>query len=152
MTTWKPGDRALVLCSDGAYREAVYSEPELGVWSEHHWRFDDGMFRSAGPGRSKAVVALDPDDIKSREVIECWFRVSLDDKSWAQIVRRWVRPGPPEPTGLGAVVKVASGELYVRDKTTTTVHHWKRARGEDGSRRYSWNALNVTEVLSEGVA
>lgn len=70
-------------------------------------------------------------------------------------LREFASPAPPkpdEPTGLGAVVETVHGELYVRDKTTTTVAHWKRARGEDSSKRYKYAALAVVRVLSEGVA
>jgi len=59
-------------------------------------------------------------------------------------------PKPPEPQGLGAVVETADGEWFIRPKTTTTVAHWKRARGEDGSRRYRYDEINVVKVLCKG--
>jgi hypothetical protein len=57
-----------------------------------------------------------------------------------------------EPTGLGAVVLAADGDYYIRPKTTTTIRHWKRARGETGHTRYSWDELpHPVVVLSAGV-
>jgi hypothetical protein len=61
-------------------------------------------------------------------------------------------PKPDEPTGLGAVVEDQRGEWWVRDKTTTTVNHWKRARGEDGGRRYPYADIAAVRVISLGVA
>lgn len=59
-------------------------------------------------------------------------------------------PEPEEPTGLGAVAEARS-EIYVIDKTTTTVRRWKRARGEDGGRRHAWADLpRPLTVLSPG--
>ena len=74
------------------------------------------------------------------------------DKMQAAL-REFAAPTPriEEPTGLGAVVETVHGELYVRDKTTTTVAHWKRARGEERGQRHRWSDLSVVRVLSEGV-
>lgn len=57
---------------------------------------------------------------------------------------------PPEPTGLGAVIETFDGELYIRDKTTTTVAHWKRARGQEGGKRHRYDDLRVVKVLGAG--
>lgn len=116
--------------------------------------------------REVGLVVIDPNDRKQVErlVKACpadWnfeqdeetLRDCIDAMQAA--LREFASPAPPkpdEPTGLGAVVETVHGELYVRDKTTTTVAHWKRARGEDSSKRYKYAALAVVRVLSEGVA
>lgn len=81
-------------------------------------------------------------------------RSYLVERVAQQALREFADPPPvkpEEPTGLGAVVEDSAGDLWVRDKTTTTIAHWKRARGQMGGKRLPWSAIDAVRVLSEGI-
>lgn len=62
------------------------------------------------------------------------------------------KPRPAEPSGLGAVVKVGNGDIYIRTKLTTRHRHWSNAYGMNGHARYRFDQLPLPiTVLSPGV-
>ena len=116
------------------------------------------------PGRYIAVdtqrfVVIDPEDREQVKRLALAYSgvfgakraVPEETRAMQAALRSLVaEPEPEEPTGLGAVV-LAAGEMYVIDKTTTTVRRWKRARGKEGGRRHAWADLpRPLEVRSEG--
>lgn len=105
------------------------------------------------------LVVIDPED---REQVErlaerighLWKSHTYVRDVVQAALREFANPTPPkpeEPTGLGAVVETVRGELFVRDKTTTTVAHWKRARGGESGKRHRYDNIDAVRVLSEGV-
>ncbi len=153
---YKPGDVAMV---------RLDAETEIRVMWTHDggWRGPKGTFYDLHLS-ARPLVVIDPED---REHVERLVR-ALDSQrtlsDWSSLLGPAVEttqdalrslitpPRPPEPQGLGAVVETADGERYVRDKTTTTVAHWKRASGGEGGSRHRYDTLPVVRVLSEGVA
>jgi hypothetical protein len=119
------------------------------------WR-QPGEERYPLPANYRPLVVIDPESESDHErlrelLIDCGWVPDGDADSLDDILREFANPTPPrpdEPTGLGAVVEDERGELWVRDKTTTTVSHWKRARG--GS-RYRYADIAAVKVLSFGV-
>lgn len=112
------------------------------------------------------VAVISPEDREQVERLSALYGINLryagtagptvDEAADAMqaALREFANPTPPkpeEPTGLGAVVVTADGEMYVRDKTTTTVAHWKRASGGEGGKRHRYSSLPVVAVLSDGV-
>lgn len=128
----------------------------------YFWK-KDYSFHASNP---RPIVLIDPEDadaaLRLADAIEtCGVESHCDPGEcgsggcWAgrvqDALRSLVADRPDEPTGLGAVIEVRNGELYVRDKTTTTTAHWKRARGQEGGARHRYADLDVARVLSEGV-
>lgn len=155
MTYWKPFDVAMVECSDGKWRRAFYDPA-----GRPSWVFANGLRRFVDDSAARPVVVIDPED---REQVAALLSHYHSWKWTAEIaeasitdmqtsLRESANPKPriEEPTGLGAVVEDEYGDLWIRDKTTTTVAHWKRARGEDGGRRYRWSDLDVARVIQPG--
>lgn len=151
--TYQPGDVAMVraVTTIAAFggRRAVRRG---GVWMflDHEGYVIDAYVEDVRP-----LVVIDPEDSEQVERLAgCLDSRIIDDADMLQAaLREFAAPKPPkpkEPQGLGAVIEDARGELWVRDKTTTTVHHWKRARGEDGSRRYPYSHIDAVRILSPG--
>lgn len=123
------------------------------------WVFPDGSHNTDRQNiPTHLLVVIDPED---REQVEdlCRRYVETYGGRWdgrekpvidmQAALRSLIEPPKPEePTGLGAVVETANGDLYVRSKTITTIAHWKPAKG--GERR-KYEHLKVVRVLSEGV-
>lgn len=155
---WQPGDVALVKNEWNVWNVAICTfRPDRPGW---WWRY--GVAESWSPivadARSLAVI-----DFADREQVavlmghfsrECGDIFGADGVTFMQAaLREFANPTPPkpeEPQGLGAVVETIRGDLFIRDKTTTTVAHWKRARGEDAGARYKYRDLSVVKVHSAG--
>lgn len=148
---WAPGDVAMLQLLD-------LEVPALRT-DNSGWVTDRGAhYHPALHARPLAVI--DPEDSDQVARLAALLRAhgwTTNDSGFSntpEALREFANPTPPkpeEPTGLGAVVRTVDGDLYLRDKTTTTVAHWKRARGEDSGRRYRYADLPVVETLSEGV-
>ncbi|MDB5716479.1 MAG: hypothetical protein JWO15_3876 [Sphingomonadales bacterium] len=153
---WKPGDVALVMGADEKWRKCLRAITNDGWYDEDGAHDADDEVHHVRP-----LVVIDPADRDQRQALgdslmrhgiynendSCSMQGALGDALRSLLAP----PKPPEPMGLGAVVEDSRGEMWIRDKTTTTVNHWKRARGEDGGSRYSWDHLTAVRVLSEGV-
>ena len=64
---------------------------------------------------------------------------------------RALAPQPDEPVGLGAIVRAANGDLYIRAKLTTQTRHWTNAYGMTDHTRYRWDQLpRPLEVVAPG--
>jgi hypothetical protein len=120
-------------------------------------------------------VVIDPEDAEQverlAEALDVAFR-KVDPEGWANAnegtdeegeaivraaLREFARPTPPkpeEPTGLGAVVEDAEGEVWVRlpdppDADWNLDKPWRGGAGF-GTRRH-WQIVDAVRVLSEGV-
>lgn len=148
---WREGDLAAVECSDDEWRIAVAAENMHGLV----WRFRDRTYRIVRESVARPVVVIDPacdEDVQRL----CDAYRSVDHAVGTMWMRKALQsfiadPKPLEPLLLGAVVEDTNGELWIRDKTTTTVNHWKRARGEDGGQRYPYSHIRAVKILSLGV-
>lgn len=161
---WKPGDVALVTMGDGAERIAMRDCDGSGwglVGAPNHSR---GLtVVSARP-----LVVIDPVSITgpdetldadpASEIAKCLRRLAESDHQGTyrrrvaeRLAARFEQSSKPnEPTGLGAIVEDTNGELWIRDKTTTTYKHWKRAAGQDKSRRYPWAEVAAVRIVRQG--
>ena len=101
----------------------------------------------------RPVVVIDPDDREEVERLLAiyhgwkWARerseASIDDMQAA--LREFAKPKPPEPTGLGAVVRSSTGVTYVRLEGPG--EPWFAPDCTD----WCWSEIDVVKVLSEGV-
>lgn len=158
MTTWKPGDLAMVKCSDGEWRQAT-CEPHASHVGVLVWRFPDRVYRDIDNSTARPIVAVDPDDRHQVErLIDAVDRQARLRGYAASSDRRSTRidamtdalhtlialPKPAEPTGLGAVVEDADGEKWVRLESAP---HWTC----DGVGSGHYAGINAVRVLSDGV-
>lgn len=154
---WKPRPGAVCLVryadSDGPWVVGIATTP-YGNWRTQ----EHGATRQIAEARP--LVVIDPEDHEQAAALDRAISTAYSNAKWgsdrvepmqAALRSLITPPKPDEPQGLGAVVEDQRGELWVRDKTTTTVNHWKRARGEDGGSRYPYSHIAAVRVLSEGV-
>lgn len=57
---WKPGDVALVECSDGEWRRAAFRPEDL--YNEERWQFSDRAHRRVSESKARPLVVIDPED------------------------------------------------------------------------------------------
>jgi hypothetical protein len=176
---WRPGDVFVARIDEPPYSAADVREfmDELIEWWPRRPRPDEsGVGKAGGSSMFRwftrlveaaqvgPLVVIDPEDREQVERLICAQDVHFDGTprhsvtadDLADMMQAALRsliepPRPDEPTGLGAVVEDERGEWWIRDKTTTTVNHWKRARGEDGGSRYSWSHIRPVRIVHEGV-
>jgi hypothetical protein len=163
---WKPGDVAMVRLRkkndasiDGesvhvAMRDRTESWASGTTFGR---RIEDGDVKDARP-----LVVIDPED---REQVErllrgyCGWKSDPDEiKNYPHYVdemraalREFANPKPPkpeEPTGLGAVVEDAEGDLWVRCDAEDH-GSWRRANDDALWRDYL--SIDAVRVLSEGI-
>ena len=159
MSDWKPGDVAMVT------HQATHPKAKVGLRGDAGWFTADVFVPDAAVVTAHRLVVIDPEDREQVERLASiyygkgWHNTYLHVRppmidAMQAALREFANPTPriEEPKGLGAVVRDVHGELWVRDKTTTTVAHWKRARGQMGGKRVSWSDINAVRVLSEGVS
>jgi hypothetical protein len=158
---FKPGDVAMVQCSDGQYRRAAYFEP---TFDQPTWVFSDNSRRRVSESTTRPLVVIDPEDRKQVERLYAlmWrdergeVPPTADDPIYAEDVqdltaalREFATPTPPkpdEPQGLGAVVEDAEGERWVRSHPD--INPWTRPHL---SGAYPFAKIAAVRVLSEGV-
>lgn len=142
---WKPGDLAYV----GGDGEFVNFDLKSVILIDQ---------TSREQVERLAVAYATVESARSGDEYRAWENRSAEARgrivdSLSAALREYANPKPPkpdEPMGLGAVVETVHGELYVRDKATTTVAHWKRARGEESGKRHRYADLDVVRVHSQG--
>lgn len=153
-TNWKPGDVAVSI-SHG-YRSIFVADCGTHNRSEC-WHNQSGYSDGIDSPR-RPLVVIDPED---REQVERLAQALRDgDRNLSTTsapalqaaLREFANPTPPkpdEPTGLGAVVRCKSGDLFTRTDRGSEpgLVRWV---DEDGT-WHEWDDLNVVEVLSEGV-
>lgn len=161
MTEWKPGDVAMVMCSDGVERLAMADQINGLV---DVWRFTHGAFRRVSISEARRLAVIDPEDRKQverfRDLLPTDWCLSGDpldpmtaDESADQIAaafRKFANPKPAkpaEPLGLGAVVEDAAGFRWVR----LSDDNWRTGIGIAAITSNSWDRINAVRVLSEGV-
>lgn len=151
---FKPGDVAIIKCSDGDWRPAFYTSTAMSGYS--NWRFADGMLRDAGLSVARPLVVIDPESSADVErltgALEQFITSGDDYADGVQAaLREFASPTPPrpdEPTGLGAVVEDAEGYLWVlNERALTDTLWWRRV----GVATPHWSAISAVRVLSEGV-
>ena len=151
---WKPGDVAM---TPEGLTLFCYMTSRGGV----EWMTADcGNWIAGITAILRPLVVIDPED---REQVERFTHLFLHHY-WSDAdaqthtdagqaaLREFANPKPPkpeEPTGLGAVVEDADGELYVRhgssDLDDSVV--WCNSVGVGRS----WDRVNAVKVLSAGV-
>lgn len=150
---FKPGDVAMVTTRSGREYVGVYTYAP-GI--DYFWRHLDGAERGTGLTDpdidARLLVVIDPED-EEGSISRLWAilpsnLVSIDQLQAA--LREFANPTPPkpeEPTGLGAVVEDADGELWVRSDMDEDFP-WTQAM--DGFMHH-YREIAATRVLSEGV-
>lgn len=152
---WKTGDAALVTCSDGKERIALYGTrfiDDSGVWV-----FPGNSLRDADQSEARPLVVIDPED--RGRVAELVTLYHLADgttvTAMQSALREFADPKPPkpvEPTGLGAVVVDKSGDQWANLRDDTIARHdrpWMKVRNPAFWLDYA--EIDVVTVLSEGV-
>jgi hypothetical protein len=155
---WKPGD---VATSDHAGISVVVPKCDKHFAGGPHWHhmsggwdyLDDVLSR----GKFRPLVVIDPENREAVERFAAAYRdvsgeADLTDEPWsipglrmqAALRSLIAPPKPEEPTGLGAVVEDARGQVWVR---TNLLVPWVSS----GETRVSWDALSAVKVLSPGV-
>lgn len=76
MSEWKPGDVAMVECSDGEWRRAAYRRATVG--NPEAWEFEDGARRRVNESRTRPLVVIDPEDREQVERLMKGLPVSWD--------------------------------------------------------------------------
>lgn len=159
MTAWKPGDVAMVQCSDGEWRRATHwTEPYTGP----RWVFQDNSRRRVSESTARPLVVVDPEDrdqvvalMDSWGTVEGWDdwevdRVQAGFRSLAQT------GNPPEPSGIGAVVVDQDDITYVLAGRLSSdgfelPDKWRAIDGPIVGDWKNWDQINVKQVLSVGV-
>lgn len=141
---WKPGDMVF----HSSRGRGIVQECLTGLWVE--FQQNDVASRAADVD-VRPLVVIDPEDREqvTRLAFAIAERCGNTDGVQAAL-RSLIEPSrPEEPTGLGAVVESADGELFVRhgiaDEDEET--GWCDSQGVGRS----WARVNAVKVLSEGV-
>lgn len=156
---WKPGDVALVRCSDGEWRQAQFEN--LLSADAPAWRFPDGLVRSAATAASPLVV-LDPGgdlDPFCKALVEAMHKAGdrasaangVHPGTVATALRSLLAPPKPdEPQGLGAVIEDDKGKRWVRSHQRGKP--WYRDHPEIHDEDWlNYDQIAVIRVLFEGV-
>lgn len=174
---WKPGDVAMVT---GPWVRDEPDEARPASRYSDGWQAIDGAaflfdsnVRSAHPlliiDPAGTMVGYDPDD--AMHYLPAWFRIAADKsdardraegrepaghgeilRNLASQIEAQIRPAKPdEPTGLGAVVEDADGNLFVRFRPDGGPAKWALATTQPVEIAHVWSAIDVARVLSEGV-
>jgi hypothetical protein len=153
---WKPGDVAMVECSDGQDRRAGYRRGTIG--NPEAWEFEDGAMRRVNESRTRPLAVLDPEDREQVErLCDLLYGGHRGDVGIrvATALRKFANPTPPrpeEPSGLGAVVEDAEGARWVRaGLTRRKADDWRCIEGEHVGYWSEWHNVSAVRVLSEGV-
>jgi hypothetical protein len=151
---WKPGDVAAL----GELRCFYYLPGrEEGRWVSA----DEGNVLPRGVAELRPLVVIDPEDPEQVERLSEVIRDAekecgqdfweYDQTALKLALREFADPKPPkpdEPTGLGAVVEDAEGDLWVRCDAEDH-GSWRRANDDALWRDYL--SIDAVRVLSEGI-
>lgn len=166
---WKLGEVALVECSDGEFRRAMFSTHSVDRPTKF-WAFPDGLGRTPD-SVARPLVVIDPEKIPHLSEFDASPREALlalasdvesadrrqtgIDLDASAAVLRWLAeqiplpPKPDEPIGIGAVVKDLDGDLWVSSGPIVSRRRWTNTT--DGFRS-TWDAIrSVDIILSKGV-
>ncbi len=110
----------------------------------------------------RPLVVLDLDADEARRTAHLLRKVDgsttlpYDDHDRMQALARQIEaqtrpPKPPEPTGLGAVVKDRNGDRWVRCRKQSRGLFGVVWENERSCQHSHWGGLDAVEVLSEGV-
>ena len=165
---WKPGDVAMVTLLGGTDREYIAEFRQHGgraQWFGSWNGFGAEVVQSARP-----LVVIDPEDSAAVDALaKAWD--SLDGETFAlgespmtvrayrmqAALREFANPTPPkpdEPTGLGAVVEDAEGELWIRlvSADDGPDDDWCRVGSLPSDGKWTFYAdIAAVRVLSEGI-
>lgn len=153
MTDFKPGDIAMVECSDGEWRQAVARLGPFGAPTA--WVFADQAMRRLDESNARPLVVIDPEDREQVErLVRAFWDHGTDDcddpQAMADGLRSMVEPPkPPEPTGAYAAVVDKHGSEFVRlgDGPAPWMHNGSPSNRDT----YAWSGIAAVTVLSEGV-
>ena len=154
---WRPGDVAMVQCSDGKWRQAGYLPSGL---AEPQWVFADNARRWVWESDVRPLAVIDPEDREAvKRLLATYHGWKWDDRiidskgasvaDMQAALREFANPKPPrpsEPTGLGAVVEDGEGKRWTR---ANSEGEWYSEDGNDVAITYA--EVPVVRVLSEGV-
>ncbi len=155
---WKPspGDVALVRNEYGVWNVAIYAvRPADRGRIPFVWVY--GVSDSTMPigAEARPLVVIDPEDREQVERLAAAINHRHVYEPFPERVQAALRslitpPKPEEPTGLGAVVEDAEGELWVRVRPHQGA--FRQASGEHVGRYCIYDRIAAVRVLSEGVA
>ena len=145
---WKPGDVAMVQCSDGEWRQAAFLP---GGIAEPQWVFANNARRWVGESEARPVVVIDAEDGEAVE--RHWRMAGQSLPSFRAALREYANPTPPkpdEPQGLGAVVEDEQGLRWSLLPPTVNGKRW--ACWDEPKLDRDYADIAAVRVLSEGVA
>lgn len=159
-TEWKPGDVAMVVCSDGNERPAIVGTRYID--DSPVFVFGSGGLRSPETSRARRLVVIDPEsDSDIKRLCDAYRSVDhgVGTMHMQKALREFANPTPPkpdEPMGFGAVVSCDPGPVYewalaVRTSTGHTARPWEWRDSSGNGGPASWSELKALEVLSDGV-
>ena len=156
MTDFKPGD-VCVATVRGVPNVRVMACPDMRLALVHPWTSavsiqGTRMHACEDVTDVRRLVVLDLDAHMYDASLWQHFadKVRFDYPSVADQIEAQTRPPkPPEPTGLGAVVKDREGHMWVRCPVEGDVTQGEWVCAHSTARMFS--ALDAVEVLSEGV-
>jgi len=152
---WKPGDVAMFTL-DG--RDVLMMRGRDGRWTGYATEHDYWINRPFdGKHAQRPVIVIDPEDRDAMVQAAVWAVIPKDVErlhayraEQMQVALRSLLapPKPPEPQGLGAVVRDADGHIWVR---IGDGDWWRRPYDGARHRNALWQDIDAPEVLSEGV-
>jgi hypothetical protein len=161
---WKPGDV-------GVWQYDAMTAPQIALRvpicpvsthkKEPHWHLSGGGWTAYAESVRGPFVVIDPEDPKQVERLSEVIRDAekecgqdfweYDQTALKLALCEFADPKPPkpdEPTGLGAVVEDAEGDLWVRCDAEDH-GSWRRANDDALWRDYL--SIDAVRVLSEGI-
>lgn len=162
---WKPGDAAMIRlgarCDGRGERGegwATAIRDNVGSWAcgvaTARIANDEDILEA------RPLVVIDPEDreqverladLNERATPEGWVSPTDATNAMQAALREFADPTPPkpdEPTGLGAVIEDANGDLWVRLRPA----EWQWRRADDEGLFQGWHNISAVRVLSPGVA
>lgn len=162
---WKPGDLAMVTCSDGQERRALFGQfwiDDSGVWV-----FRDGTRRNADESQARPLVVIDPEDrerverlTKAIDSAGVFTGLTVGNVSKMQTaLREFANPTPPridEPGTWGVVEASCVHSSKRREWVKFPSGNWHSIRDFENAREDienpdDWESLIDPVLVREGL-
>lgn len=153
MSAWKPGDVALILVGGTEHVALRDSDEAWLIGDSLAYRvLRDSETRLPTVSVIRPLVVIDPESNDVERLQDLfWQNQHHSGLAMQAALREFANPTPPkpdEPQGLGAVVRDAQNELWIR--TCYPCDDCLNKPWQRGPVRKNWQIVDAVEVLAEG--